>query len=135
MTASNSEAGITEDISLNTRQHFYRILGRRRTKLTATILATPMIEDKIPDAMTRRQSASPRFSTLVASLLRCPKMLKPRINIARPRGTKPDSGLSSGQYRAKYDLKRVSSETIRKRPIVLVMKCETPSKKKNCQLC
>jgi hypothetical protein len=48
-----------------------------------------------------------------------------------PRKTKPDSALSIGQFRAKYALKRLTSETIRKRLIVLVMKWETPSKKKN----
>lgn len=58
-------------------------------------------------------------------------MLNPRMIIDRPRGTKPDSGLSRGQYLTKYDLKRLTSETTRKRPIVLVMKWETPSKKKN----
>ena len=58
-------------------------------------------------------------------------MLNPRMTIARPNGTKPDSLLRSGHHLAKYDLNRLTSDRIRKIPIALVTKCETPSKKKN----
>ena len=60
-----------------------------------------------------------------------PRMLKPKTIIDIPRNTKPDSVLSIGQLRAKYERKRVSSETIKKMLMELVMKCDTPSKKKN----
>jgi hypothetical protein len=66
-------------------------------ELTAMMLKRPITDDRIPDAMTMRQRGSPKFSTLVANLLRLPKMLKPRMIIDKPRGTNPDSGLSSGQ--------------------------------------
>lgn len=58
-------------------------------------------------------------------------MLKPNTIMDMPRNTKPHSGLSMGQLRAKYERKREHSETMRKRPMELVMKCDTPSKKKN----
>lgn len=59
---------------------------------------------------------------LVAFLFKLPRMLKPKMSIENPRNTNPEPSLSNGQFFAKYDLKRVSSETIKKRPIVLVMK-------------
>lgn len=95
------------------------------------MLKKPMMEVKIPEAMTIRQSGRPKLSTLVAALFRLPRMLKPKMIIDMPRGTKPDSELRRGQYLTKYVLKRLSSETTRKRPITLVTKWETPSKKKN----
>lgn len=69
--------------------------------LTATMFATPMIEEIIPEAMTTRQRGRPRFSMLVAVLFRLPMILKPNTVIVDPRKTKPDSKLSSGQRRAK----------------------------------
>jgi len=84
----------------------------------------------MPDAMTIRHMGKPRFDWLVAALLRLPRILNPRAIMDMPRKTNPDSGLSIGQLRAKYFLKRLTSETMRKRLIVLVMKWETPSKKK-----
>ncbi len=88
----------------------------------------------MPDEMTMRQRGRPRLATLVAFLLRLPRMLKPNMIIDMPRKIKPDSMLSNGQRVAKYDLKRVSSETMRKRAIEDVMKCETPSKKKKLEV-
>lgn len=99
--------------------------------LTAMILATPNREERMPDASTRRHRGRPKFSMLVASLFRFPSMFIPKTNIAIPRNTNPDSELRSGQLRAKYFGKRVSSETMRNMLIELVMKCDTPSKKKN----
>jgi len=99
--------------------------------LTAAILTKPMTEVTMPLAITILQSGRPKFSTLVASLLRCPRILNPRMIIARPSGTKPDSLLRSGHHFLKYDLNRLSSETTRKKPIAFVTKWETPSKKKN----
>jgi len=83
----------------------------------------------MPDAMTMRHIGKPRFDWLVAALLRLPRILNPSAIIDMPRKTKPDSRLSKGQFRAKYVLKRLTSEKMRKRPIVFVMKWETPSKK------
>jgi hypothetical protein len=94
------------------------------------MLKTPMTEDKIPPAMTTRQRGSPRLSTLVATLFRLPRVLKPIIIIVRPRKVNPDSSLSTGHFFAKYDLRRVSSDTIRKMLMALVMKWEVASKKK-----
>lgn len=93
------------------------------------MLKKPKIDDRMPEAMTSRQRGRPRFCTLVACLFMLPRMLKPSTIMALPRKTKPDWLLRSGQLRTKYDLKRLSSETIRKMLIVLVMKWETPSKK------
>jgi len=93
-------------------------------------LKSPINDDKIPDAMTMRHRGSPKLFTLVAFLFKLPRMLKPKIIMAMPRKTKPDSGLSIGQLRRKYERKRDSSETTRKIPMTLVMKWETPSKKK-----
>ncbi len=95
------------------------------------ILNRPMSDVKIPEAITTRHIGRPKFWTLVADLLRLPRMLKPRTIMDMPKKTKPDSGLSIGQLRAKYERKREHSETMRKIPIELVMKCDTPSKKKN----
>jgi hypothetical protein len=100
----------------------------------ATMLKRPIRDERMPDAMTIRQRGRPKVLTLVALLLRLPRMLKPRMIIDVPRKTKPDSMLSNGQFLAKYDLKRVSSETMRKRAIMEVMKCETPSKKKKLEV-
>jgi len=100
----------------------------------AIMLKRPIKEERMPDAMTMRQRGRPRVVTLVAVLLRLPKMLKPRAIMDMPRKTKPDSMLSIGQFCAKYDLKRVSSETMRKIEITEVMKCETPSKKKKFEV-
>lgn len=86
------------------------------------MLKRPITEDKTPPAMTTRQRGRPRLSTLVAILLRFPKTLNPKTIIVSPRKTNPELSLSSGQFFAKYDLKIVSSDTIRKRPIVLEMK-------------
>ena len=102
-----------------------------RCWLTAMILKRPMRDVKIPAEITTRHIGKPKLLTLVAGLLRFPRILKPRTIIDMPRKTKPYSGLSMGQLRTKYERKREHSETMRKRPIVLVMKCETPSKKKN----
>jgi hypothetical protein len=99
------------------------------------ILAPPITDERTPEAMTMRHNGNPRLWTLVALLFRLPRTLKPRISIAVPRNTKPWSGESNGQFRAKYDLNRLSSETVRKIPMVLVMKWDTPSKKKNCSTC
>jgi hypothetical protein len=76
----------------------------------------------MPDAMTMRHIGKPRFAWLVAPLFRLPRILNPRMIIDMPRKTKPDSALSIGQWRAKYFVKMLISETMRKRPIVLVMK-------------
>jgi hypothetical protein len=95
------------------------------------ILNNPIKEVIIPPEITTRHIGKPKFCTLVAPLLRLPKMLKPSTTIDMPRKTKPHSGLSMGQLCAKYERKREHSETMRKRPIVLVIKCDTPSKKKN----
>jgi hypothetical protein len=76
----------------------------------------------MPDAITMRHIGKPKFAWLVATLLRLPRILNPRAIMDMPRKTKPDSGLSIGQLRAKYVLKRLTSETMRKRPIELVMK-------------
>jgi hypothetical protein len=99
-------------------------------KLTAIMLKRPINAHKIPPEMTTRHKGSPRFVTLVATLLRLPRVLNPKIIIVRPRNTSPDSSLSSGQLLAKYDLKSVSSDAIRKIPMTLVTKWEVPSKKK-----
>jgi hypothetical protein len=98
---------------------------------TAIILKSPIKDVIIPPAMTTRHIGRPKFCTLVAPLLRLPKMLKPSTIIDKPRKTKPHSGLSMGQLRAKYERKMEHSETMRKRPMELEMKCDTPSKKKN----
>lgn len=96
---------------------------------TATILKNPMIAVRIPPAITTLHNGRPRFWMLVAGLLRFPKILKPRANIDVPRKTKPCSELSKGQSRAKYDLKTLSSETMRNMEMTLVMKWDTPSKR------
>ena len=62
------------------------------------ILKNPIIDDKIPPAITTCHKESPRFSTLVATLLRFPRILKPRTIMAKPRVTKLASILSRGQF-------------------------------------
>jgi len=57
----------------------------------------PMIDARIPEAMTIRQKGSPRASWDVAGLLRFPRMLNPRVIIDRPRKTNPDEGERRGQ--------------------------------------
>ena len=71
-----------------------------KTKV-AMMLKRPIKAERMPEAMTMRQSGRPKFATLVALLLRLPRILKPRMIIDMPRKTKPDSMLSNGQYRAK----------------------------------
>lgn len=73
------------------------ILGKDTIVLTAIILATPITDERIPEAMTMRHSGKPKLSALVAPLFKLPRMLKPKISIEVPRNTKPDSGESSGQ--------------------------------------
>lgn len=99
--------------------------------LTAMMLATPITDVRMAPEMTTLHSGRPRFSTLVAGLLRFPSILNPSTNIDVPRKTKPCSGLSKGQFRAKYVRNRLHSEIMRKIEMTLVMKCDTPSKKKN----
>ncbi len=65
------------------------------------ILKNPMRAVRIPEAITIRHIGRPKLSTLVAALLRLPKILKPKTIMAMPRKTKPDSGLSMGQNFAK----------------------------------
>lgn len=65
-------------------------------------------------------------------MFKFPSTLNPTAIMDVPRRMKLESGPSRGQLRWKYGLKRESSETMRKIAIVLVTKCETPSKKKNC---
>jgi hypothetical protein len=69
--------------------------------LTAMMLNKPIREERMPEAMTMRHRGRPRLLTLVALLFRLPRMLKPRIIIAIPRKTKPESMDSRGQLRAK----------------------------------
>lgn len=95
------------------------------------ILKSPTKDERIPDAITTRHIGRPKLCWLVAPLFRLPKILKPRTIMDMPRKTNPDSALSIGQCLAKYPLKSWTSETRRKMLIELVMKWETPSKKKN----
>lgn len=60
-----------------------------------------MREVMIPPEITTRHIGRPRFSTLVAPLLRFPRMLKPSTIMDMPRKVKPNSGLSIGQLREK----------------------------------
>lgn len=99
-------------------------------KNVATKLATPKIMAKMPAAITRLRSGLPKFSSLVAALLRLPRTLQPKANIVVARKTNPYSGLSNGHWREKYVLNRLSSETMRKVLIMKVIKWDTPSKKK-----
>jgi hypothetical protein len=57
----------------------------------------PIIDERIPDAMTMRHKGNPMASSLVAPLFKFPRMLKPKMSIEVPRNTKPDSGERSGQ--------------------------------------
>jgi len=86
------------------------------------ILKSPNSELRIPDDMTTRHIGKPRFSTLVATLLRFPRVMKPRQIIEMPRATKPDSSQNEGQQRANHFLKNPDSETMRKMPRALITK-------------
>jgi hypothetical protein len=99
------------------------------------ILKNPIMDDRMPPAITTCHRESPKFSTLVATLLRLPRILKPKTIMDKPRNIRLASALSRGQFRSKYDLNSPSSDTTRNKPIVLVMKCDTPSKKKNYKEC
>jgi len=75
-------------------------LESQKTKV-AMMLDSPINDERMPDAMTMRHIGKPKLLTLVACLFRLPRILKPRMIIAMPRKTKPDSGLRSGQEWAK----------------------------------
>jgi len=68
--------------------------------LTAMILNRPMRAERIPEAMTMRHKGNPKLLTLVAVLFKLPKILKPKMIMDKPRNTKPDSLLNSGQFLA-----------------------------------
>jgi len=55
----------------------------------AIMLMKPRAKTIMPDPMTIRQKGRPSDFWLVASLLRLPKMLFPKITMARPRKLKP----------------------------------------------
>ena len=61
------------------------------------MLMKPMMEMRMPAAMTRDQYDWPRDLSEVAVLLRLPRMETPRIIIRTPRVTKPEDGESRGQ--------------------------------------
>lgn len=73
------------------------------------------------------------MSTLVAGLLRLPSVSKPKTIIVTPRKLRPEFSPSTGQFLAKYPLKRLSSDTIRKILANCVIKCEVASKKKTAR--
>ena len=66
-------------------------------KNVAIRFINPMMEVRIPEAITMRQKGRPRAAWEVAGLLRFPRMLKPRVIIERPRKTKPLDGERRGQ--------------------------------------
>lgn len=68
--------------------------------LTAMRFTTPRIVMTMPEEMTICQKEWPRTCSLVAALLRLPRMETPRIIMATPRVTKPELGLRRGQLRA-----------------------------------
>ena len=70
-------------------------------RLTLMTLMKPRMITTIPDDMTIRQNASPRDTSLVASLFKLPRMDTPSMIMATPRVTKPELGLSRGQLRTK----------------------------------
>lgn len=55
----------------------------------------------MPEPMTILQKAKPSTFSLVAGLLRLPSMLIPSTIMAKASVTKPWTGLSNGQLRAK----------------------------------
>ena len=67
---------------------------------TAKMLITPRTTTTMPEEITIRQNASPRDCSLVACLLRFPRMPTPTIIMRDPRVTKPEDELRRGQLRA-----------------------------------
>lgn len=65
------------------------------------MLRKPRMITTIPDDMTIRQKARPSESSLVAPLLRLPRMETPRMIMATPSVTKPELRLRRGQLRTK----------------------------------
>jgi hypothetical protein len=65
------------------------------------ILKKPIMDDRMPPAITTCHRESPRFSILVATLLRLPRILKPNTTMDKPRETRLASLLSSGQFLSK----------------------------------
>lgn len=86
------------------------------------MFAKPRTALRIPPAITTLHNGKPKFSTLVAFLLRLPRMLKPRMIIELPRKENPEFLLSIGQNFSKYGVNMESSETMRKRPMLEVKK-------------
>ena len=86
------------------------------------ILKSPNKAFRIPDAMTTRHIGKPRLCTLVATLLRFPRVIKPRAIMDKPRATRPASLLNAGHIRAYHFLKKPNSEMMRKTPMTLEMK-------------
>jgi hypothetical protein len=97
------------------------------------MLKRPKRAHRMPPAITTRHRGRPRLSTLVAGLLRLPSVSKPRTIIVTPRKLRPEFSPSTGQFLAKYPLKRLSSDTIRKMLTNCVMKWEVASKKKTAR--
>lgn len=65
------------------------------------MLVTPMMQVKIPDAMTICQKERPRTPWLVAVLFRLPRIETPTTIKKKPRVKKPEVILSKGQLREK----------------------------------
>lgn len=61
------------------------------------MLTTPKMDTIIPEAITMLQELNPRDSSLVASLLRFPRMETPTMIMMIPKVTKPEEGDSRGQ--------------------------------------
>lgn len=100
-------------------------------RLTAIMLKNPRAKTMIPEPMTIRQKGIPSDFWLVASLLRLPMMLFPRMIIARPKKLKPCELLNTGQFLSYHPLNSEHSETTRNMLDRAVMMCVAPSKKKN----
>ena len=69
--------------------------------LTTKMLMTPRNTTTIPEDITIRQKESPRDFSLVACLLRFPRIETPTMIISTPRVTKPEDGLRRGQFRVR----------------------------------
>ena len=104
---------------------------RSRKIKEAMMLMKPMAKTITPAPMTILQKGMPRFSWLVASLLRLPRRLLPMTIMPRPRKLKPCELLRTGQLRSNHRLNTEHSEVTRNMLDRAVMTCVAPSKKKN----
>ena len=95
--------GVAENVVLEATGEFMRTKrgnGSWRSRLTVKMLTTPKTSTTMPEEITMRQKASPSDCSLVAVLLRFPRMPTPTTIIRNPRVTKPEEMLRRGQFRA-----------------------------------